>query len=166
MLKCVIFNVKISHNIWTETKSAAKVPDASSGRNQPPCTTTYIRIVFSNIKYQFWRRSLCTQLMFISLKHRRAPAHTFVQIIIDFLFTPLVLPYEEHDKHLRGYLPTNTDCQHFLQYFSYKIKMCLEQIGDRKLPALPALVCHTSDQIHEIKLKLMYIELKAFHNHW
>lgn len=41
-----------------------------------PCTTTYIRIVFSNIKYWFWRRSLCKQLMFISLKtSARARSH-------------------------------------------------------------------------------------------
>lgn len=118
---------------------------------------------------------MCTQLMFISLKHRRAAAHIFLEIIIDFLFTPRVLPYEDNGKHRRRHFLTerwSVSIRYIFLAKSFQIEYVRPASISTPAPAraracarLAPLVCHTSDQIHEIKLKLMCIELKAFHNH-
>lgn len=91
-----MFNVKIAHNILRQRPK--EPPKYQMLRVVPKAhvPTTYIRIVFSNIKYQFWRRSLCKQLMFISLKTSARDRSHSVQTIIDFLFTCLVLPYGDY----------------------------------------------------------------------
>lgn len=167
----------MSRNIITKTKRAAKEPDATSGAIMP-CTTTYIRIVFSNIKYWFWRRSLCKQLMFISLKtSARDRSHFCLDNNWFFIYSLSVAAARQRQiasgtfSHGTRISSTTVHVRYcFLakssrreQSVRARLRLCssLVTLAGRAQP----LVCHTSDQIHEIKLKLMYTLLKAFHNH-
>lgn len=163
-----MFYVKMSRNIITKTKRAAKQPDAPSGAH----ATTYIRIVFSNIKYWFWRRSLCKQLMFISLKTSARDRLRFCLNNNWFLIYSLSVAARRQRQIALGAFSHGTRISSITVCVRYtflakssRSEYCVWRGVRGATVTERALVCHTSDQIHEITLKLMYTQLKAFHNH-